>query len=220
MSILLLIPTRGRPQKAQASWEAAQLRAGSPWTDVMVVVDADDPDTYSVPAATVSSEGGGMGPPLNAAAKHMADRFDIVGFIGDDHMVRTDGWDLRIEEALATPGMAYGNDLARQDIPTQIFMSTSIYRALGWMALPGAKHLYLDDTWAELGRRTGCLRYLDDVIIEHMHPTLGKATTDAGYQRVNAPSMYAHDNAIYREWINQGQAYEDAKKVREVMRQG
>jgi hypothetical protein len=224
MSIIVITPTRGRPAKAAESYEAFLKTRQDPASAMVFVVDKDDPDwdayvAVKVPVVTYDHEGGGMGPPMNAAAADYAasGEHSIVGFIGDDHRFRSLGWDVAIGRALENGGMAYGNDLARQDIPTAVFISSDIVRALGWFCLPGAKHLYLDNTWAQVGREAGCLMYLPDVIIEHAHPFFGRGQMDEHYARVNHPSMYAHDEKVYREWNMSGQAQRDIETVRGVM---
>lgn len=190
-----------------------------PDTQVLFVIDPDDESKYDVPTVVVESAGGGMGPPLNAAVAKYWDDFDILGFIGDDHRIRTPGWDQIVAEHMAKDGveMVYGNDLIRHDIPTNIFMSSRVVKALGWMALPGAKHLYLDNAWAELGGETDTLYYDPKLIIEHMHPTVGKAEYDDGYKRVNATSVYSHDGQVYAGWIRVGQAAKDADTIKSLL---
>jgi hypothetical protein len=182
------------------------------------IVDADDPTFVQyehLPMLTYEHEGGGMGPPLNAGAVDVAPKCDIVGFIGDDHRFRTSGWDQTITEALASigGGIAYGDDLAqRQNLATQVFISSSIVMALGWMALPGAKHLFLDNTWMTLGGSMSRLIYVPQVVIEHMHPYFGKGEMDEGYERVNASPVVEHDRAAYEAWVRDG-AREDIAKA-------
>ena len=69
------------------------------------------------------------------------------------------------------------------------------------------KHLYLDNFWKKLGEDLGSLTYLEDVIIEHMHPVAGKAEWDEGYVAVNAQEVYSADALAYRNYI-QSEAYE------------
>ncbi len=47
----------------------------------------------------------------------------------------------------------------------------------------------VDNYWRDLGTAAGCLTYLPDAIVEHLHPSAGKAALDEGYGRVNAPEM-------------------------------
>jgi len=149
----------------------------------------------------------------------LTDEFGIIGFIGDDHRFRTPGWDLLVEDALDLGGIAYGDDLAqRQALPTQVFISSKIVEALGWMGLPGAKHLYLDNAWRTLGEGAGCLYYLSNVVIEHLHPAHNPSVPwDENHRRVNTKEMYEHDAQVYAKWLEH-QASIDIQIVREVLR--
>jgi len=149
-----------------------------------------------------------------------ASRHDIgyYGFIGDDHRFRTPGWDARIESLLNEQGggFAYGNDTNRNDIPTQVFVSSSVVKALGYFGLRGCRHLYLDDAWRVLGDGADCLFYFPDVIIEHMHPTSNKGAWDANYERVNSAEMYSHDRAVFAAWL-EAEADRDIGIVRNAL---
>jgi hypothetical protein len=114
----------------------------------------------------------------------------------------------------------YGNDLLQgANLPTAVFMTSDIIRALGWMVPPSLQHLYVDDSWRDLGRSAACLQYLPDVVIEHVHPfALGadhrpKAELDDGYRRVNAPGVYAADEAAYRAWHRSGAFARDVQAI-------
>lgn len=222
--ITVICPSRERPDKALGAFQSFIATVSNPAVAMLFVVDQDDPlragyVAHGLPIIDfLDYEMGGMGPPLNAAAQALSHSSHILGFIGDDHRFRTQGWDSMVEKTLEHGGICYGNDLSRPDLPTQVFMSSSIVRALGWMCLPGAKHLYLDNTWKTLGEKAGCLYYLPDMIIEHMHPVYGKAEHDAGYARVNHPSVYSHDGRLYQQWVDSGQAAMDADIVRSVLR--
>jgi hypothetical protein len=166
-------------------------------------VDEDDKADYSaVQRITVpTSEGGNMVKALNYAAREVTSEY--VGFIGDDHRFRTKDWDAIFLAQLETQGggFVYGNDLfwKNGEIPTQVFMSSSIVKALGWMGLPSCKHLYIDNVWRVLGEGTS-ITYMPEVVIEHLHPATGKVKADEGHLRVNAPAMYDHDRAAFEEW--------------------
>ena len=134
---------------------------------------------------------------------HRVKPVKAIAFMGDDHRPRTPGWDTAYLEALgARPGFVYGDDLYQgKKIPTQVAISASVVRALGHMAPDVLTHLYVDDYWKTLGTEAGCLTYLPDVVVEHLHPAAGKAGWDEGYRRVNDPGMYARDEkAIVEYW--------------------
>jgi hypothetical protein len=165
----------------------------------LVLVDHDDPyiDQYAIRGLDVFPVApGGYVSALNQAGVALADATDIMGAYQDDLLFRTQGWDERVRETLATPGIAYGDDkLQGEWHPTAIFMSTVILKALGWLALPTLRHQWADDVWKALGTAAGCLRYMPDVVIEHIHPAAGKAEMDPGYERVFGENDGAQEQA-------------------------
>jgi len=72
-------------------------------------------------------------------------------------------------------------------------MTGDIVKALGGMVPQGMIHLYLDNFWMKLGQDLGALRYMPEVIVEHLHPVAGKAEWDEGYLAVNAQEVYSAD---------------------------
>lgn len=210
--LAVIVPTRGRPASA------ARLTKAFRDTDALnavpvFVADADDPelpeyrrllDDGAIPRLMIYpsvTDGGGLCHPLNYAARRYADVYGAVGFMGDDHLPRTRGWDDRILDALDSlePRVVYGNDLFQgPNLPTAVFMQSRMIKAMGVMAPQVMRHLYLDNFWKELGERLSGLVYLDDVIIEHLHPAAGKAAMDDGYRRVNASEA---DRADREAWV-------------------
>jgi hypothetical protein len=61
------------------------------------------------------------------------------------------------------------------------------------MTFPGCIHLFFDNFVKQLGLDLNYLKYLPNVIIEHLHPVAGKAEMDEGYARVNQPTWYEQD---------------------------
>lgn len=107
--------------------------------------------------------------------------------LDDDHWPITPGWDqfyLDSLNILGGTGVVYGNDLHQGEaLPTVPGLSANIVRELGWYAPPQLGHLFCDNFWLELGRRSSCLSYMPHVIIEHRHPNAGKASNDDTYQQ-------------------------------------
>lgn len=136
---------------------------------------------------------------------YMSETVKAIAFMGDDHRPRTLGWDSAYLEALRVkPGLVYGDDLYQgRKIPTQVAISATVVRALGHMAPDVLTHLYVDDYWKALGTAAGCLTYLPDVVVEHLHPAAGKAAWDEGYRRVNDREMYERDGAAYGEYMHE-----------------
>jgi hypothetical protein len=137
--------------------------------------------------------GGTMVRALNEIALDLIDDNDApesIGFMGDDHFPRTKGWDSAYISAIREMGgvgIVYGDDTVQHEfVPTQCAMSSNIIRTLGWMSPPQLKHMYVDTIWRDIGNLAGCLRYLPDVIVEHVHPVTGAIPRDAAYDRVEA----------------------------------
>jgi hypothetical protein len=201
--LTFVVPTRGRPTAAGELLIAFDELCGGD-TRLLFVVDSDDPQLPGyeavVPDNLLVGAHTNMVHALNAGAMSVVETSWAVGFMGDDHRPRTKNWDRRYLKALRElgTGMVYGDDLLqRENLPTQIAMTSDIIQALGWMAPPALVHLAVDNWWLTLGRFVGCIRYLPDVVVEHMHPVAGKAKWDAGHLRVNRPEMYGHDLATF-----------------------
>jgi hypothetical protein len=220
-----LCPSRGRPEKAQEAWDSFEKTKSRDSSSMWFIVDEDDEsfEEYGkrVPTTSVEPSGRrGMVDPLNTVVRQTWSRCDVIGFVGDDHRFRTVGWDEIFETQLASVGggLAYGFDGNWRDgeIPTQIFISTNILKALGWMALPAARHLYVDNAWRVIGEKLNRLYYFPDILIEHMHPAYSKADWDEGYTLVNSSEMYDHDRTAFELWL-QTSAEEDVDRVRQSL---
>lgn len=231
--LVVIVPSRGRPDAA-AEMAQSFRETCSGDTHLLFAVDASDParDEYNLRLGGARTEtsvrvddSNNMGEALHLAATYVTDDpmpglpYSVpfaVGFAGDDHRPRTQGWDKAYLDALREmgTGIVYGNDLLQgENIPTQVAMTSDIIRALGYMAPPTLVHLYFDNFWKVLGNGAGCLKYLPDVIVEHMHPVAGKAEWDDNYRRVNSTAMYEHDSAAFDEWLRKSMV-EDVAKVR------
>lgn len=201
--LVVIVPSRGRP--AAAVQVAQAFTATGATARLVFAVDEDDPTRFAYadalghyPATTVhyTPAPSTMVKALNVMASTYANEAYALGFLGDDHRPRTPGWDRLYVAALRElgTGIVFGDDLLQgARIPTQVAMTSDIVRALGYMAPPSLVHLAVDNWWKDLGEGAGCIRYLPDVVIEHMHPIAGKADWDEGHLRVNQQSMYDRD---------------------------
>jgi hypothetical protein len=176
-------------------------------TRIICRVDDDDPqlDGYraAVPTHLYVGPRIGLSASINEMALAWVDQADVIGFMGDDHRPRTLHWDVRVMEQIEREplGVVYGNDLLQgRNLATQVFMGAELVRRLGFFNPPQMRHMYLDNFWMTLGTNLGTLTYLDDVIIEHMHPLAGKAEWDQGYREVNSEKQYAEDKAAFETY--------------------
>lgn len=199
--LLLIIPSRGRQAKIKDCID--QLRSTA-LEQVDVHVAIDDDDVYPDIEGVVYEKNPRMMSvaKINHVAKKYQDKYKYVGYIGDDHFLLTDGWDVKIKESLQDVGIAYGNDLlAGSNLATAVFMTTNISVWLGFMGLEGLVHFFVDNFWVDLGRKAGVLTYLEHVIVEHRHFSINKSEIDDTYRAVNNDYIFVPDRDYYASYL-------------------
>lgn len=200
--LLVIIPSRGRPETvAPVAEEFFSKSTGL--ADLMFATDDDEAPYPEYPGVIYRT-----GPrlrmcgTLNAAAVEEAPNYKYIGFMGDDHRTRTPGWDQFVVDALQDHNVVYGNDLIwGEGLPTAAFLRSEVINTLGYMAPPALIHLYLDNFWLQFGKATS-IKYLDNVVIEHLHPSVGKAGWTPEYQEVNDPALYEKDRLAFEEYMD------------------
>lgn len=205
-TLLVMTPTKWRRENCERllkSFEEATDNA-----NLCFITDADDQDTYadmdwgSALHAVMDPPGPTMAK-VNHVATTMGEQYDALMYIGDDHLFSTPHWDTIMLTKLAElggTGMLYGDDKRRQDIPESILISTDIVKALGYFMEPTMQHYYVDNVWADLGKRSGLLHFMKDVVFEHLHYQSKKdVVRDQTYSY--AESMWGQvDAQAYQQW--------------------
>ncbi|MEV2236698.1 hypothetical protein [Micromonospora sp. NPDC049891] len=229
--LLVIVPSRNRPQSVPRLLDAWDATGAWEHAALLFAVDCDDPtiDIYRRHAADREGDGKlwwlGESPTwrpmvhkLDLVATTEIRDYPVVGFAGDDHLPRTPGWVDRYLHELADlgTGIVYGDDgYQGERLPTQWAMTADIIRTLDRMVPAPVEHLYCDNSVLDLGRAADCIRYLPDVLIEHMHPVAGKADSDDQYRRVNGRDQYARDRRTYQRWRRSG-LHADTAAVRRL----
>ena len=227
--LLVIIPTRGRPQAIPEiiqAWDDTGATA-----DVLFAVDTDDPElaAYKKHAAAYKVDGRvrftfgkrrRLVGTLNAQAVKAAKTYRFLAFMGDDHRPRPAAmpWDARIRECLSGgPGIVYGNDLLQgEKMATAVAMTSDIVDTLGYMCPPAMVHLCVDLVWVAWGNAMQRITYLDDMVIEHLHPAAQKADMDSGYEECNRPEQVASDSVAYHAYM-QGEFKVDSDKLKALV---
>ena len=214
----IVVPSRNRPnniERLRQAWIDTGATA-----DLLVYVDEDDPvlDQYKEPLIVIPGERKFFGPKTDGPMVEAAHNYNFVGFMGDDHLPLTYGWDEIIKSKLKElkTGVVYGNDLHQGErLCTAVFLTSDILVALGHFCPPGFVHMFLDSVWMGWGRGIDRLCYLPDVIIEHFHPNAGKAENDYSYEQSNG--MMEQDGKRYAEYVQNEYAI-DIEKIKAVMK--
>lgn len=199
----VIIPTRGRGIKIRDRILESKVNSSS--SEFFLSVDHDDTSDYAWASVDgvgiVSGTNSCMNEALNRAAKKLCFQYEFLTFMGDDHVARTKDWDLKLicaAEALGPASLAYGNDLlAGESLPTAIMVDSKFVQRLGYMAPPVLRHMFLDDFWLEIGSRSKKLAYISDVVLEHLHFSVGKSESDATYENTNQNVKNLRDKFAY-----------------------
>lgn len=212
---LVVLPSRGRPEKAHTA--LSLLREHSCISDICLAIDDDQSDLYERQDDIIYEVNPRrrMNGTLNLVATKYAKDYQSIFFLGDDHLVRTPAWDVKLFAPIKKRGygLSYGDDLFQgQALATSLMMSTNIIEILGFMAPPALIHLYMDNFWMHIGQSLQCLDFVPDVIIEHMHYAINKSAVDSQYLEVNSAEMYAEDRKSF-ELYCKNHLWDDMHKI-------
>ena len=225
MKMCVVVPSRGRPENAERLAQA--FKDTNTEADLYIVIDNDDPKwneyakSENYKKLPADNKTGGCAKSLNTGAVYLLDitkfpLYDYFVFMGDDHLPRTENWDKAFIQALGqNTGIVYGDDLLQgANLPTAFGMSRDLVNELRGMTFPGCVHLFFDNFVKQLGLDLEYLKYLPDVIIEHLHPVAGKAEMDEGYARVNQPKWYENDLLTLQKYLASVEYAELVRKYR------
>jgi len=223
--MLLIVPSRGRPENIRRLCVA--LEDTNAELDLAVGVDQDDPMLEQYKAVQdeydfqlwISQERKRFAATVNYIALHSHEDYKYLAWMGDDHIPRTKYWDKRYRDVLdyLKVGVVYGNDLVMGEaIATELAFTSNIVDALGYAIPPGFVHLFVDNFFMELGKSINALQYLPDVVVEHLHPTVGNAQEDQTYREANSPENWTNDERRFREYVT-NELSADAEKLAELL---
>lgn len=198
---MIICPSRGRPHNLRRLIAACVARGNAfPWT---VRLDDDDPslDRYRAiqfPKNWVVSVGPRVwvSEAFNEIFRAQPD-LPFYGWMADDVVPASDGWDETLVEAADLTNVAYGDDgISGEDAVTHGILGGDMVRELGWLQLPGTMRLYSDTALTDWAKAHDRLRYCPDVLLTHYHFSNGLAVFDPTYEKPQA----GNDQAIYEAW--------------------
>jgi hypothetical protein len=220
--LLVMVPTRGR--RAQCERLLESFAETATCSDLLFIADPDDEDTY---------EGMDWGPAvqavldpreyttgkLNKTGLAMAGLYDVLAWVGNDHVFRTPGWDKLMLATLkgmgrcgkcgpdgTAPdecpghGWVYPDDKRRSDVPEIWMCSSDVVRTLGWFACPAVQHYYCDNAAAELGKRSGLIRWCPEAVIEHLHYSVAPGTEHDELYKFAEDKFGQADLVAFKQW--------------------
>lgn len=136
--------------------------------------------------------------------------FDVLLLGSDDMIPVMKGYDEIIISSMNayfpdTDGVLHFNDGVRgYDLNTLSIMGKKYYDRFGYIYYPEYRSFYCDDEFMQLSRFLNKAVYIDSVIIEHRHFSVGKSEIDELY--IKNDKHWNHDKNLYdqRRAINFG----------------
>ena len=177
--ILWICPSRNRPERLERllkSWQATT----EGLSDIVVALDTDDHSNdhliKAFPDAIWEINDPVFGSFLhliNAMALKYVDEYKYIGFMEDDIVFETPGYESRFIAKLQELGKT-GIVHAKDGIDKRKFVSipvvdTYIIKTLGWFAPPVLKSLWADNFWRAMATELSTYYKFEDVMIRHYH---------------------------------------------------
>lgn len=219
-NLLVICPSRGRPLMCLTMAQSFR-RTATSGTDLLICIDEDDPqlEKYKELLKNFKLVIGPRATTTEIINRNIDLEYNYLSVTNDDFFYKTEEWDHKLIMSIifgGNPGIAYGNDLcAGVHIPTTSVISREIIATLGWLQLPGLKHLFGDNVWCQIGRGAKCLHYNQEVFIEHRHVFARKMQEDETFKFTNSKEMYEHDEKVFLDWLS-NQSKIDVEKVKSL----
>ena len=216
--LLVIVPTRGRKENCERLLASFRDTAGD-GTDIAFILDPDDEATYDGvewgdALHAVLAPRGTLADKLNQTAAAMTAQYGALMWTGDDHVFGSPGWDKAMLDVLAGmggDGWVFPNTVRRQDVPEIWLASAGLTDELGWFFPPHVSQYYGDNTIAELGKRSGLIRYCPQAAVEHLHYSVSPDTEHDETYREAEEAHGAADLQAFQQWRADQMPYEVAR---------
>jgi hypothetical protein len=205
--ISVLLPTRGRPARAERMLRSlAETAARREAIEIVMLVDRDDTASHAIDACGLQTtrlvrRRSTMGVMTDVCYRASSGRHVMLA--NDDIVFRTPGWDNVVLDALTRhdDGVAFvwGNDDFTGG-PTHPFLSRTTCELMGGVCPTAYDRLFIDVHLYNVFRKLKALghdrlQFLPEVLIDHIHADAGKETGDDTYFKSHARSdeiLYIH----------------------------
>jgi hypothetical protein len=142
---------------------------------------------------------------------------DWIGWLADDLIPETPGWDVRVIEHLNGYNIVSTADKAHapEKFNGATAWSADVIRAVGYLFPEGMQHFYLDDVWEDIARIAGNWYCDMDVTVAHRHAGFAGGKKDDTF--AHTKSRWANDDRVYQAWKSGGGLKEAAESVIALM---
>jgi len=224
--IAVICPSRSRPNNIKEVISSFY-DCKSSLSDIYFVIDSDDTSNYEKYTSNIgiikyekNNDSRGVVAPMNYGASKLSKQYEYLYFMGDDHRFRTKDWDNIFVEnmnAMDNIGIIYPNDLLQGSmLASSHLISSNIVKILGHFYNPIFTHLCSDNSIMSIGHGLNRIKYLENVVIEHLHPFSGKSQWDDLYRTVNSENMNKKDREAWHNWSQNIYPHEIEKLKKEL----
>lgn len=201
---LWILPTHQRPERCQETLDACQATGMTLPGLVIINGDGKGYENLRLPpnwTKQIASRDERLNDVYRRIYAGNPD-FDWYGFIADDLIPRTNGWDVKLVSKAGTDRIVSANDLwqAPERMHGAVVYGGNVLRKAGFWMPDGLIHMFGDDVWEHLGRQAGIWDVAMDVVTEHVHWMNGKAPKDPSYERSHA--LTETDQARFKVWLD------------------
>ena len=231
MSAIWLLSTRGRPAECQRVLDACEATGMTSQGLVYVDETVEMYQDIRLPAnweIHLEPEWGSIAAAMHYTQKHYPGATQY-GWLADDNIPKTQGWDKALEEAAEDWNVAIARDFWLSETgwthPTGgpcftagLCWGAKVIDAVGWWVLPGVRQGGIDGAWNDLAGMCGLTRYLHEVEVEHLCWQLEKREKDDNDNWVKHGQAYIDaDLVVYYDWVKRRRRH-DAVRIRTAMR--
>ena len=199
MKFSIVVPTRKRPVEVCELVETIFNTCDNfDLVEILFYIDPDDSDSESCIISlidrygynikyTSSNENLNLSQMWNYAYNTLSTG-DIIMICGDDARFRTKSWDTLIRDEFLKQDdrivLVYGDDMIQgAGLATHSFVHRRWIEVSGFWLPPYFCADYVDTWLFEVATKINRVRYLPNVITEHMHYTVGKSAYDSTTER-------------------------------------
>jgi len=229
--ISLLCPTKNRTDSLLRMWKSVLDTADNPsQIELVLYVDYDDNKTIEFLNSNLDNCLVMMSHPEHKEIYSnlhniccAASSADIVMSAADDIIFRSKSWDTKIIEIFDhiddNIAYVYPNDgFNGIKLGTHGFFHKDWFKTLGHLSPPIFSVDYSDNYTMDVAKGVERCFYIDDMLVEHMHWTIGKSPFDETFREAHQRRSVTDNKSIYESESTRSMVREDIEKLNRIIK--
>lgn len=204
MNGVVLLPSYNRPELLKRFLQSYQ--DSKSITPCKVLVDKKDPKlkeyqelVYPEGSHLVLTEERSMG----GKCRELWDQYkdlDYTILLNDDHVIKTEGWDLQLQKKITGTNVLGTNDgwVAPSRLAGATVWSGKVLRTVGYLFPEFIDHLYIDSIWEFLTGKAQCAQIVMEVLVAHEHVFKEAQAKDGNMDHADK----THHEVYKKDWNN------------------